>query len=63
MHTEIKVRNIVDDIAKPNAHVLISTLGKLLSFLEGRTKIDISELKVFVIDEADVFFETMKDQE
>lgn len=39
-----------------NAHIIISTHGKIESSLKSRKPIDLSELKAFVIDEADVFF-------
>ena len=42
---------------KPSEHVIIVTLAKLLNFLTGRNKVDFSELRVVVIDEADSFFD------
>jgi len=41
--------------AKP-AQIMVSTHGKLEALLSGRKPIDLSQLKCFVIDEADVFF-------
>ncbi len=60
-YTEIVVKNIVDETSKPQAHVMITTLNKIVSLLSGRNKLDFSNLRVVIIDEADVFFEQMKD--
>ena len=35
------------------AQVIITTLGKLKNYMIARDKIDISELKVVIIDDAD----------
>jgi len=53
--SDIRVCNLVDD-EKPDGQIVITTLGKLLQFLSGRSKVDISGVKVLVIDEADFFF-------
>jgi len=42
------------------ANVIITTLGKLESNLKGRKKMDLSALKCFIVDEADVFFSDQK---
>lgn len=55
-YSDITVKNLVDEVSKPTEHVLITTLGKLLSF-SGRNKIDFSELRCVIFDEADSFFE------
>ena len=40
-----------------SAHILVSTLGQILNSFSGRSKnLDLSELRVFVLDEADCFF-------
>ena len=41
----------------------MSGVDKLLKKFEGRSTLDISQLKTIVFDEADVFFETNKDDE
>lgn len=61
-NTGIKVCNLLNE-SKPDGHVILSTLDKLIQFLGGRVKIDLSHLKVLVIDEADVFFERLQSQE
>lgn len=50
-------------MGKPSEHVLITTLGKLNSFVTGRSKVDLSALKVVVVDEADSFFDQIKSEE
>jgi len=39
-----------------NEQIVITTLGKINNLLKGRNKIDISELRCFILDEADDFF-------
>jgi superfamily II DNA/RNA helicase len=39
-----------------NQHVVVTTLGNLLNKTRGKNKMDLSELRVFVLDEADSFF-------
>ena len=52
-----KVCNLATDKVNNSAHILVSTLGTILGNLEGRSKnLDLSELRVFVLDEADSFF-------
>ena len=49
--------NLATDKIDNSAHILVSTLGTILGNLEGRSKnLDLSELRVFVLDEADSFF-------
>ena len=44
--------------AEKNAQVIVTSLGKLFELQKGRdNKIDLSGVKVVVIDEADFFFE------
>ncbi len=41
----------------PKAHVVVGTLGAFLNKIKSRgSRVDISGLKVFVLDEADSFF-------
>ena len=55
---EYKVTNLVEEGAKnPKAQIIVTTLGKLKSNLQGKFKIDLSALRCVVIDEADFFFE------
>ena len=57
--------NLATDKPDASAHIVVSTLGFLLNQLTGRTKtIDLSQLRVFVLDEADAFFneETRKNE-
>eukprot|EP00347_Sterkiella_histriomuscorum_P014676 403359974 len=61
--SDITVKNCADATTPPKEHVIITTLGKLLSFLTGRAKIDLSELKLVVVDEADSFFDQQKSEE
>jgi superfamily II DNA/RNA helicase len=53
-----KLCNLATDWRVDNsAHILVSTLGQILINFSGRTKnLDLSELRVFVLDEADCFF-------
>ncbi|CDW75207.1 dead box protein 80 [Stylonychia lemnae] len=60
--SDITVKNCVDEMGKPSEHVLITTLGKLNSFVTGRNKVDLSALKVVVVDEADSFFDQVKSE-
>jgi superfamily II DNA/RNA helicase len=39
-----------------NAQIIVSTHGKIESSLKSRKPIDLSSVKAFVIDEADIFF-------
>ena len=59
--SNITVKNCVDEEGKPTEHILITTLGKLNSF-SGRNKLDFSELRVMIVDEADSFFDSMKSE-
>ena len=52
--TGITLCNTMND-SKP-AQIMVSTHGKLEALLSGRKPLDLSQLKCFVIDEADVFF-------
>lgn len=45
------------------ANVIVTTLGKLENNLKGRKKMDLSQLKCFIVDEADVFFSDPKNFE
>ena len=52
-----KLCNLATDKLDNSAHILVSTLGQILSSFSGRSKtLDLSELRVFVLDEADCFF-------
>jgi superfamily II DNA/RNA helicase len=58
---DYKVTNLVGEGAKdPKAQIIVTTLGKLKSSLQGKFKIDLSGLRCVVIDEADFFFEDQK---
>jgi superfamily II DNA/RNA helicase len=50
-----KICNLLQD-KYYNQHVVVTTLGNLLNKTKGRDKMDLSELRVFVLDEADSFF-------
>jgi len=50
-----KICNLLQDNYS-NQHVVVTTLGNLLNKTKGRDKMDLSELRVFVLDEADSFF-------
>jgi ATP-dependent RNA helicase DeaD len=54
-YSDITVENAVES-GKTNANIVIVTLGKLKAMTEGRSKADLSSLKVVVVDEVDVFF-------
>ena len=52
-----KLCNLATDKVDNSAHILVSTLGQILANISGRSKnLDLSELRVFVLDEADCFF-------
>ena len=52
-----KMCNLANDKPNNSAHIFFTTLGTLKNNLDGRSKsIDLSQLRVFVLDEADVFF-------
>ena len=40
----------------PKAQILVSTFGQLFASMSGRSALDLSQLRVFVLDEADSFF-------
>lgn len=55
--TDVKVKNFTADNKWHGEQIIVSTLGKLANNLKGRKdKLDLSELRCFVIDECDVFF-------
>jgi superfamily II DNA/RNA helicase len=52
-----RICNLATDNIDNSAHIFVSTLGTILSNISGRSKnLDLSELRVFVLDEADCFF-------
>ena len=52
-----KVCNLGKDRLDNSAHILVSTASQILNMVSGRSNnLDLSELKVLVIDEADCFF-------
>lgn len=53
---EYKICNILNNPDPKGAQVIVSTLGTLLNHIDGRKQIDMSELRVFVLDEADDFY-------
>lgn len=57
-YTNITVSNLTVD-SNVNAHIIVTTLGKLCNILKKRGskgQMDLSALKCFVVDETDVFF-------
>jgi superfamily II DNA/RNA helicase len=56
--TDIKVADLCEDENKWEGHqIIVTTLGKLLGSVQARKNpIDLSNLKMVIIDEADVFF-------
>ena len=63
--SDIQVSNYTVSGKAEGAHIVVTTLGKLKSAMAGgRQKksamLDLSELKCFVIDEADIFFNDKK---
>jgi len=56
-YSDIRVSNFTATGKSEGAHIVVTTLGKLNSSLNNRKSgIDMSALRVLVIDEADVFF-------
>lgn len=51
-----KICNLLDKKNYAGAHVIISTMGTFKNFINGRDKLDLSELRVVVLDEADEYF-------
>lgn len=55
------MKNFTVDNKYHGEQIIVTTLGKLANNLKGRSnKLDISQLKCFVIDECDVFFSESK---
>ena len=56
--SDIKVANLCEDDAKwAGHHIIVTTLGFLKKVADGRKfTTDFSDLKVIVVDEADIFF-------
>jgi superfamily II DNA/RNA helicase len=57
--SDIKVSNYTATGKSDGQHIVVTTLGKLNNALKGgrgKKTIDLSELRCFVVDEADVFF-------
>ena len=56
-YSDIKVSNFTATGKSDGCHIVVTTLGKLSNALKGRkSSIDMSALRMLVIDEADVFF-------
>ncbi len=54
---EYQVINFIEDkVQYKGQQIAVSTLGKIFGMMKGRGAIDLSDLKVFVLDEADDFF-------
>ena len=52
-----KLCNLAKDKVDNSAHILVSTISQIVNMFSGRSKnLELSELKVLVIDEADCFF-------
>ena len=50
--------NLAIDKVDNSAHILVSTLGQILACFSGSSNnLDLSELRVFVLDKADYFFQ------
>ncbi|TNV78952.1 hypothetical protein FGO68_gene461 [Halteria grandinella] len=60
---EYKISNLLNSTDTKGAQVVVTTLGKLLQHLQGRGAVDLSELRVFVLDEADDFYMDAKKEE
>ena len=52
---QYSICNLLDAYDR-NAQVIVSTLGSLNKLFSGREKVDLSEMRVFILDEADDFF-------
>jgi superfamily II DNA/RNA helicase len=52
------VADLCEDDSKWEGHqIIVSTLGKLMACVQSRKNtIDLSDLKMVIVDEADVFF-------
>ncbi len=55
--TNIKVANLVETGKWNGCQIVVSTLGTLKDFCNHKTPIDLSGLKVIVLDEVDLFFQ------
>lgn len=56
---EYKILDLTEDYAKPKGdeQVIITTIGKLLKYIGNpRKPVDLSRLRMFILDEADNFF-------
>ena len=51
-----KICNLLEEKKPAGAQVVISTMGRFKSFIGARDKLDLSELRVVVLDEADEYF-------
>lgn len=60
---EYKIANLLNSPDTKGAQVVVSTLGTVLNNLDGRKALDLSELRVFVLDEADDFYMDEKKEE
>ena len=47
------IANLVEGKISGKEHIVVTTIGKLLNLLNGRPKMDLSALKMFILDEAD----------
>ena len=54
--TDIKVSNLTETVKWEGYQIIVSCLGTLKNKCNGRPPIDLSELRVVVIDEVDFFF-------
>ena len=52
---EYKICNLLDEKTE-GAQVIITTLGKFKNFITASDKLDLSNLRVAVLDEADEYF-------
>lgn len=63
---QYRVCNLAQDKFDPKAQIIVSTFGQILNNLAERNKankMDLSKLRVFVLDEADSFFNDEKQKQ
>ena len=53
---QYKICNLLLDCNLEGAQVIITTLGKFKNYVAARNKLDLSNLRVVVLDEADEYF-------
>ena len=53
---EYSICNLTKSKLDPKSQIIVSTFDKLFEYLEEKYSFDMSQLRVFVIDEVDAFF-------